>query len=98
MKEKKGNYTIIATVRLHETEEYQLPEDLPEALVHVFDRNGEQLTSVPLPKSGTGYGQVKINLPARLKGQSVRLVLGPPQQDRYDNVPPLDGTIAWRTR
>jgi hypothetical protein len=88
MATKKGSFTLITTVRLQETEEHRLPDVLPEAVVHAFDRNGELLATVAMPKSDDGYGQAKLKLPASLKGQSVRLVLGPPMQTVYDNVPP----------
>ena len=69
---KINRLQLTVNVRLQQTED----EKLPEIVAYAYDQNGQFLTSAPLPPGE--HGEVKLNIPAELQGESVRVILGPP--------------------
>lgn len=79
-KEKKA-VTLTVKVRLEQAEK----KELPEVMVYAFDAAGQFLAAAPLPKGE--QGQVKLELPSKLTGTAVRVLLGPPETEERDEVP-----------
>ncbi len=83
---KETSPTLVVHVRLEEV----YKEELPEVMVYAFDPSGQFLAAKPLPKGEEGH--VELELPADLAGKAVRVVLGPPQTEEKEEMPP------WMTR
>lgn len=83
-KAKKLAFTV--RVRLEQAVE----KELPELMLYAFDVTGRFLAAAPVPKGE--QGQVMLELPPEIAGTTVRLVLGPRQQEVSEQVPEL----CWR--
>ncbi len=88
--ENKSKLTCTVNVRLEEA----LEKDLPEVVVYAFDERGQFLTSEPLPKGRQGL--VKLELPSKLTGSTVRVALGPPQAEEMEEMPPWMAKMVRR--
>lgn len=92
MVEKAKKLTFTVNVKLEQAQE----KELPEVMVYAFDETGQFLTSAPMPK-GEG-GQVKLELPPELAGKTVRVVLGSPQAEEQEELPPWMASLLGRNR
>jgi len=83
------NRKIDLTVRvdLRESEGNALPDDLPEVGVHAFDETGDFLATATFEPDDGAVMEAKLKLPAAILNRTVRLALGAPSADIYDDVP-----------
>jgi hypothetical protein len=89
---EKTMLTLTVNVYLEEA----LEKELPEVTVYAFDGTGQFLATKPLPKGK--QGQVKLGLPSRLAGTTVRVVLGPPQAEERDEMPQWMAALLGRDK
>lgn len=67
--------------------------ELPDVVAYAFDQNGEFLASAPIPKGEEG--EVALKLPAKLDGETIRVLAGPPvMEDVDENVPQWMAVLA----
>ena len=90
MEEKKGKLTLTVNVRLEQAQE----QELPEVMLYAFDVTGQFLTEASVPKGE--QSQVKLQVPSKLVGTAVRLVLGPVQAEEQEEVPPWMAALIRR--
>jgi hypothetical protein len=81
MEEKEKKLTLTVNLRLEQARE----KELPELMLYAFDTTGQYLVASPVPKGA--QGQVKLQVPVKLLGTAVRLVLGPIQAEEPEEVP-----------
>ncbi|KJS18473.1 MAG: hypothetical protein VR69_00360 [Peptococcaceae bacterium BRH_c4b] len=88
--ERKGKLTLTVNVRLEQAQE----QELPEVMLYAFDVTGQFLTEVSVPKGE--QSQVKLQVPSKLVGTAVRLVLGPVLAEEQEEVPPWMAALIHR--
>lgn len=85
-KKKEARLTLSVKVRLEQAKD----KELPEVMLYAFDEAGSFLTTATLPKGQ--QSETELKLPAELLGATVRVLVGPPVAEEFDDVP------SWMTR
>jgi hypothetical protein len=90
MEAKARKLPLTVNMRLEQAE----GKELPEVMLYAFDLHGTFLGAAPVPKGE--QGQVKLQVPSKQAGTTVRLVLGPAVAEEFEEVPPWMAAMMRR--